>query len=500
MNLHRISIAVITLLALSLSSAVYSMDYGNGRENLTPSLLLENSNGQNDHWKGIGRLIINASYPDAYCTASLIDTRDKGLDGPAYVLTSGHCISLDSANVTMGEHSDGHIDFNYFQDTAQDHLRFKLKQVNWSSLRGQDMAIVELDVSLQTLMDKGIQPLSLGTAAPASGAPLLIVGAPSQYPEKGVRLSACSHVATETLVEQHSVLRGFYKNHCAGLKPGSSGSPLLDRHSNEILGVVSTSTAGALPENRCSQNAPCELKSGQPHWSADTHYVSPTGYLQSCFVQGQFSATARGCDLLPTVTLSQKRATVNYYRRVKYDAEGNVVLPTWKFQFSLDSPFYRSKPVRDPQLCENTEDYSQALEAEDVLINDPVGQEPGLYFLCIIGVDSPAQSPTRAMMKNPLVIAKEIAEPGPTHVPRADITRQENGSYIVAWQFSHPVLSGYEAKTGAQAEMDCDDPQGYVRQLDDLNIAANDLPVKLCIKAFDMSGQRSLPRTELLSN
>lgn len=502
MNLQAISITGAALIALTLSTPTYSHDYSNGREHLAPPLLLENSDHQNDHWQGIGRLIINADYPDAHCTASLIDSRDGDHEtaGPAYVLTSGHCISPDSLNVVADEPSDGYIDFNYFHDTPDHQQRVPVKQVNWSRQRGLDMAIVELDISLQSLMETGIKPLSLSTAAPAIGDPLLIVGAPSQYPENGLRLSTCSHVSTEDLVEQPAVFRGFYKDNCAGLKPGHSGSPLLDRMTNTVLGVVSTTTSDSLVENRCSYNAPCEVKDGQAHWSAQSNYSSPVSFLHHCFVQGQFTALAPGCDLMPTVALTEDRPTVNYYRRVKRDAEGNEVLPTWKFQFSLDTPFYRYKTVRDPLLCESPEHYSEALAAQQVLLNDSVGREPGIYLLCIVGVDSAGQSPTHSMMKSPLVLAKEIAEPGPTRAPQFVIDKQEDGAYSIAWHFSHPVLSGYEARIGAPDTLDCDEPEGYVRQLDDLRIGASELPAKLCTKAIDMSGQRSTPRTDLLGD
>lgn len=500
MNLQKISLTGTALIAMTVSATACSNDYGNSRENLAPSLLLENSNSQNDHWKGIGRLVINADYPDAHCTASLIDTRDQdhGTSGPAYLLTSAHCTSLHALNVLANEPSDGYIDFNYFHDTLDTRQRVPVKQVSWARQRGLDMAIIELDTTLQNLLDNGIEPLLPSTAAPAIGDPLLIVGAPSQYPEKGLRLSTCSHVSTEDLIEQPAVFRGFYKDNCIGLKPGSSGSPLLDRKTNTVLGVVSTTTSDSLLENRCSSDAPCELKNGQPHWSAHSNYSSPTRFLQSCFVQGQFTATAPRCGLMPAVALSQERPTVSYYRRVKRDAEGNEVLPPWKFPFSLDTPFYRYKTVRDLRLCESPDHYSQALPAKDALINDPVGREPGMYLLCIVGVDSAEQTPTPVMMNSPMVLAKEIAEPGPTRAPQFALSRQEDGGYSLAWHFSHPVLSAYEAKRGAPDDIDCEDPQGYARQLQNLQIDASELPVKLCTKAIDMTGQRSTPRMDLL--
>lgn len=492
-TLHLMGCSLFTLL---MASACVAQDLGLGRENRAPSLLLGNQRGQNDHWKGIGRLQIAKASPDAYCTATLIDTRGEKSDdaSPAYVLTSGHCVSLDSLNVTTDTPSDGHVDFNHFYDTAHKQLRYGLKQVNWSSQRGQDLAIIELDASLQSLIKAGIEPLRLAAKAPQVGDDLLIVGAPSQYDEKGLRLSTCSLLSSETLVEHPAVFRSFYKDQCRGLKPGSSGSPLLDRVSNQVLGVVATTTADAKEENRCFGDAPCELQDGHPRWAPASNYSNPVGTLAQCFVEGRFAPQAEGCDLLPTVTITPKSHAIRYYKRIKNDAAGNPVLPTWRLAFDLNTPFYRYKTVRDPLQCSSPRHYSQALPAKDALIDDPVGSEPGLYVLCVIGVESQEQSPSPTLMKNPLLVAMEIARPGPTRAPQLEIRKQDSGSYNVAWQFSHPGLSAYEYKLGG----DCENTKDYQRALEALNIEQDKLPATLCSRAIDMSGQRSAPRTDLL--
>jgi hypothetical protein len=501
MNHHNLCAIGATLLALSITCHAQVQDYGQGQENLAPPLLLANSQGQNDHWKGIGRLQLNPQYPHAYCTASLIDSRGDATlaSGPAYVLTAGHCISFNSLNVIKHPASDGHIDFNYFHDTVQGQKRYTLKQVNWSSLRGLDMAIIELDASLQTLIDAGIEPLKLSDAVPATGHELLIVGAPTTYPENALRLSTCRHVSTENLVEHPAIFRSFYKNHCQGLKPGSSGSPLLDRSSNTILGVVSTSTEGSLEENRCFENAPCELKNGQPHWAPGSNYSSPTNFLPKCFINGQFEPDASGCDLLPSATMSPKGPQViRYYRRAKQGADGQPVLPTWKTQFGLDTPFYRYKAVRDPLLCTNPDFYSQALPIESAFIDEPIGPETGMHLLCIIGVDTQEQRPTWPMMKYPLIMAVELAIPGPTRAPKIDIRKQADGGYSVALHFSSPTLSAYEYKVGTPSETCCEEAQGYARTFEDLQFSASQLPLRLCTKAIDMTGQRSVPQEDLM--
>lgn len=496
MKIQPFTLVGSALLALTLSPSGMAMDYGQGLKNLAPSLLLENTDGRNDHWKGIGRLQLSKQYPEAYCTATLVDTRGEKQDltGPAYLLTSAHCVSQDTLNFTVDEPSDGHVDFNYFHDTSANRHRYNVKQVSWSSQRGQDLAVIELDVTLQRLIEDGIQPLRLASKVPVPGDDLLIVGAPSQFDEKGLRLSTCSYLSSETLIEQPAVFRNFYKDQCRGLKPGSSGSPVLDRLSNQVLAVVATTTAGALEENRCFADAPCELQKGQPRWAPASNYSNPVRALAKCFVDGQFEPKAAGCDLLPTVSFTPKSHAIRYYKRIKNDAQGNPVLPTWKMAFDLSTPFYRHKTVRDPQHCSSPRHYSQALAAKDALIDGAVGTEPGLYVLCVIGVDSEDQPPSPALMNNPLLITMEIAQPGPTRAPQLDIRKKGSGGYSVEWQFSHPGLSAYEYKL----EKDCEDTTGYTRAVETLTVEKEKLPASLCSRAIDMSGQRSAPRKDLL--
>ena len=502
MKTHCLTATSATLCVLLLSASCHAMDYGEGHANLAPIALLDNNQGQHGHWKAIGRLQPYKQHKTSYCSAALIDTRGALSDtsGPAYVLTSGHCIAYSALNVKTNLPSNGHIDFNAFHDTTTHTQRYNLKKVNWSSMRGTDIAIVELDANLQTLIDNGITPLQLASAQPQTNDPLLVVGIPSGYEQEALRLSVCSHVSTEQLLEQPGLLRHAEKNHCKGLKPGSSGSPVLERHSNKLVAVLATSTVDSLEENRCFENTPCEIKNGQPLWAPDSNYSSPVVFLNQCFANGRFEPTTEGCDLLPTVTLSMKNPQAyRYYHRVHHDDLGQPVLAGWNLAFALDTPVYRYKTVRDAQLCENPDNYSPAIEIDGAYINDLIGPEPGIYLLCVIGIDSAAQQPTWPMMKHPLVFATEIAQPGPTRAPQLDIRRKDDGGYRVVLHYSNPVLSAYRYKTGTPETTDCNNAHGYEQAMDDLEFPATALPLKLCTQARDMSGQWSAPRTDLLT-
>jgi len=252
----RLVIAMIGIIAIGLAHA---RDYGEGRANHSDAIALDNAGGLHAHWRAVGRLQMTDPTSQSRCTAALIDSRDRihGASGPAYILTSGHCVSRHSLNFTSDLPVAGHVDFDYFLGNTQNTERYALKKVIRATMRGADLALIELDAPLRSLLEKGIEPLALSAQAPVAGMDLMIVGAPSGHEDApGLRLALCTHVAQEDLVEDVYVFRHFHKHHCAGVASGSSGSPVLDRWSNRIVAVLSTSTNKAKEENRCQDNAP----------------------------------------------------------------------------------------------------------------------------------------------------------------------------------------------------------------------------------------------------
>jgi hypothetical protein len=495
-----LSIAFLSVIATGISQA---NDYGQGQENFSNAIPLDNAQDRHSHWRAVGRVQPSKAKPDSYCTASLIDSRNGSLDasGPAYILTSGHCVDLGSLNISSDIPLDGHVDFDYFLGNMQNTERYALKKLVRSTMRGADLAIIELDTPLQSLLDKGIEPLKISPHLPPNGMNLLIVGIPSGHENApALRLSACPLEGAEDLVEDVYVFRAFHKHRCKGLAPGSSGSPVLDRISNQIVGVLSTSTRGVKAENRCQQNAPCEIDNGQPVLAPETSYSNPAIGLKTCFSQGLFNPLDLECALQSTLEMTLGG---NYdpstFSRVTTDDQGNAVLPKWSWSFSVDTPFYRHKTVRKPSECESPHYYGNAIDAKQALIDDSIGPEPGLYFLCIIGVDSPEQRPAREMMNKPVIVAMEVAPAGPTRMPEMKIERTADGDYKVTPHYSNPWLWVYAFKSGPADAVQCDDSQGYMREYVEVKtIRAAHLPMKICSIVYEMGKQPSAPRTDLL--
>ncbi|MFJ3482635.1 trypsin-like serine peptidase [Pseudomonas sp. NPDC090202] len=491
-----------TTLSLVAATTTCATDYAQGLKNLSAPIALDNAQGQYNHWRSIGRLQMSEEQPEASCTAWLLDSRDSNdqASGPAYVATSGHCVIKDALNVAADVPMDGHIDFDYFLGNLQNTRRYTVKKASGASLRGVDIAIIELDAPLQDLLDIGIEPLKISTETPMTGMDLMIVGNPSGHADApGLRLSTCALDSIKDFVEGIYVSRAAQKNLCLGIAPGSSGSPVLDRHSNRVIGIIGTTTRNTREESRCYFNTPCEINDGEAVWSAESNYSSPVTGLQSCFKQGRFDPSDTHCPLQPVRHMTVDDETVPIsFSRITVDEHGNDVIPTWSFAFSLDTPFYRYKIVRSPSACIIPTGYSDAIASTDAHIDDPIGPTPGMHMLCIIGVESQEQRPAAEMMNKPFIVSVELVEAGPSRLPWLAIERVADG-YQVTPQHAEPWFFLYAFKAGAPDETDCDDQKGYAQEDGEpLKFATAQLPVKLCSIVVDLSMQRSAPRTDLL--
>nr|WP_314576177.1 trypsin-like peptidase domain-containing protein [uncultured Pseudomonas sp.] len=495
--------SLIVTIALLTAALAQAHDYGEGLENFAPAIALDNTQGRHDHWRGVGRLKIIRHAGASRCTASLIDSRrgPAQASGPAYILTSGHCVNRNPLNFSTDQALTGYVEFDYFLGNLQNTRRYAVKKTVSATMRGNDLALIELDTSLQSLLNVGIQPLAISTDTPTEGMNLMVVGVPSGHGDSpGLRLALCTHEAREDLVEDVYVLRGFHKHRCAGVGPGSSGSPVLDRLTNRIVGVLSTSTKNGKAENRCQENAPCEIDNGHPAWAPGVQYSSPANALMSCFNQGVFNALDSECALRPTLEMTLGDSySPKPYSRITIDEQGNRVAPKWSWPFSLNQLYYRYKSVRAPSDCESPRHYSSAFEAREALIDDALEPDAGMHFLCIIGVDSPTQVPAWEMMSKPAIIVMEVAAAGPTRMPELTIERTTEGGYNVRPYFSRPSLWVYTFKSGTPESVQCDDPEGYLPTFAGVKtIEAQQLPMMLCSKAYDLSRQASLPRSDLL--
>ena len=480
---------------LFLSTCIAAADLGEGLVNESDSILLNNQNAQYSRWNGVGQMFWN---DEPSCTASLLDTRDKHNNalGPAYLLTAAHCVS-------DGQEPDPSIElsvkFNYFHDTANAYKNYKVNRTVWKDFQHTDLAVLELDATLSTLLADGVNPLRMASEWPRITADVLVVGSPGDLQESGLRLAACAQVPTAvTLVEGTRAYLDTLKNRCKEIRLGSSGSPVLDRNNGQILSVLTTSTYGAKSDEKCFEDAPCEVRRGQPVLSSDTHYAHPVDHLSSCFIDGVFTSASTACAPYTTFKVTESTWPAQY---VALPEDANSSPPVLQVDFTLSTTHYRFKTVRDVALCQSPHDYSGAINANGALLKAPISREPGIHYLCIVGVESADHRPSIELMKSAWVIPAQLLDRTPVRMPEPTITLSAERIYQVKWRYSVPMYFGTLYYTSPTTDTDCSTipVNEYVETFQEVSFTAEQLPLTLCSRNKDLSNRYSNARTDLLA-
>lgn len=455
---------------------------------------LLNAQLQSVQWNGIGRL--SSQHGTHQCIATLLDTREPSgqSSGPAYVVTAAHCLDPRNGVVAHDVPAEGSVAFNYFIDTSEQRVTFALKQRVWSSMQGTDLALLELDASLQDVMAQGIEPLRLGER-PDTATPVMVIGEPS-VPDEGLRLMRCTQQRTSHAIEYPWVWRDIERNDCAGIAEGASGSPVISEDGQRLIAVINS--VGVADSTRCERNSPCAFDHAEALTGQALNYAMPVQRLSGCWRQGRADLENPDCTLLPAVHIEiQER--IAFMRKLALDANGQIEAPTWGMTFALDTPRYRYKTVQDPKACEDPLHYSGTIEAAQNRIDTPIGTTPGWYFLCLIGVEGADQRPSPGLMANSLSLPVNLLPAAPVPEPDVSIRRLEDASLEVTWIRHPPDLVRYFVKRGPPQSTDCESPSGYRRARHEVYaFKPQQLPLKLCTRGEDINGSHSVVRTDHL--
>ena len=485
MVLTRCVFPLLLLVLPCLTAHSHARDLAEGLAETRSSIALQNHDQRYALWSGIG-LLKNAI--GQTCNAVLLDTRNRQNKavGPAYVVTSGHCVYFSYGSARINQGISANITFNYFHDTQAQHRTYRIKTAHWSSMVGTDLALLEVDSSLAVLITEGIMPLKLATHQSAGERDVINVSSPSGFRQKGLRMSACKETVTHSFVEHPGVFPSALKNRCNDLQYGSSGSPMLDRHSNEITSIVSKVAAVIQKDilNNCQNVSACE--------AAKFNYSYPANDLHRCFVDGVFLNDTVGCQLKAVDIVLEEPWKLNPYVHMRQGENGHNVRPTWNIRFSIQEPFYRFKAVRHVNDCRLASDYHSATSSTDGYVNPAIGPALGAHVLCIIGVQTRNEVLTPALLQNVYTHSVFLTDPAP--VPRINL------NYSVNWDAPHDGFSHHYFYVDASDVATCPDYDDarYTLANSGMSYPASQLPVTVCSFARNAAGQPSAVRTNVI--
>jgi hypothetical protein len=312
---------------------------------------------------------------------------DLERDGPAYLLTAGHCLLGAEAapnqiefDVALGPRPDG-VRFRHFADSPGAATVVQAERLMFATLKGVDLAIVELVPSRRALRAAGVVPFVLAETASADGDDIAYAGHPQLAdPLAPAVLGACRQLRRATLVlEAQFHWWDVAVNMCQGTGPGASGSPVFALATGEVVGVLNTGVQVGEASPACAINHPCEAQPASQSVEGAS-YAIPVHGLGGCFdADGRFDRRRDTCPLDRDVQMQPTRGRI-------------VLAPNPGGTVTLSEPLgarglthYRTLAgPADALDCRAPSGYGPVVARSDApsLVASVAG-DPGEYLLCV---------------------------------------------------------------------------------------------------------------------
>jgi hypothetical protein len=433
------------------------------------------------------------------CSGVLVrPVADPDPDAPAHVLTNGHCIDmLPPTEVRRDVPTSGTVTFGWpggpLQETAE------VASVRWASMKGTDLAVLELSRTLADLLAAGVPAYPIAAEAPDPGTPVAIVGAPA--PDDGtdrqLRLAVCSLLAPADLVEEAWWWHGFPRDDCAGIRHGSSGSPVLDLTTGALVGLVNTGTEGSEGRSDCMFDRPCEVTPTSARSREDAVYGPSVAGLAGCWDgRGQWVGPGGACPLDPGVGLRVEGA-VEVTNPDAIRPDGRPSRTTWGARLSADDPALRWYRTKTGPLgvvdCRDGAGYGPPVRLGAVPVHDePLPLAEGRYQLCLLAGPGPVPDAGWQEPRFATVVTAWVDRTPPIPAPDFAATSTDDG-WVVDPIVVPPEMTTYTWKAGPEATTECADPDGFRTWRHAPIRLTGTGPVRLCLVGYDPAGNPTPP-------
>ncbi|MEV0066138.1 trypsin-like peptidase domain-containing protein [Amycolatopsis sp. NPDC050768] len=229
------------------------------------------------------------------CSGSLVRMPTSADDDKAFMLTNGHCYE-----------GPGPVPDEVLVDKPSQRVATVLDAAGngvglvqavkavYVTMTGTDISLYQLDLSYRQLERKfHVRPLTVSAKRPSTGTDIRVVSGGLK------KIFACSvdqltYSVLETGYVTKDVLR--YTSACQ-TGPGSSGSPVVDTATGEVIGINNTSNRDG---GQCTVNNPCEMdRDGVISVHKGIAYGTQTYWLTTCITLGNRLDLGRPGCLLP---------------------------------------------------------------------------------------------------------------------------------------------------------------------------------------------------------
>ncbi|MBL8232308.1 MAG: trypsin-like peptidase domain-containing protein [Bryobacterales bacterium] len=443
------------------------------------TVLVEPGSAEAVRFSAVGRI--------SNCTVFLIKPQGAQAASPAYVMTSGHCIDLGANDVIVDRADTSRtVQFGLLNKAAVAPLQVRSRRIVYSTMRGIDLAILELDSTLGALETAGIVPLVLARSVPQPATAVEWAGIPTgnvPIEERVLRTGLCETSGMADVLEWRWFWRGQIRIDCSDISGGASGSPLIVRATGMVTGIIGTTNVGNLEpgsDELCGRNDPCELRGAASTWVRNSSYATPAFPAAACFDAGVFQLTAMGCGLAPATAVRVLEQRLS----VRPGASWNTTITSDSMRFFR----YKVFPQGSGDCAEES-GYSQP-EPVPGRLSGLLPAPEGRYFACITAGVSPTPDSTWESPRFANLVHLRVDATPPAGPPRFNLSQSENGfSFVPGASLSTSLLP----KADEAESSTCADLSTYRRLYPVPWFIPKGAVKRLCLVMEDAAGNTSPP-------
>ena len=236
------------------------------------------------------------------CSGSLVRFLNSKETDKALVLTNGHCTTRDGGYLAPGEFKNrisSTRKFEVLSRVGRPIGQVTATELTYATTTGTDIALYKLKESYLDIENKFDVPALVLSDRPATVATEFDIL--SGYWQEGYSCSV-REIVYRLLEDPAEFTNSIKSSTGCRMKGGSSGSPIIDKRTQLLIGVHNTSNDSG---ESCTFNNPCEVdRSGRVTVELNAAYGQQVYMIYSCLNEdNEFDLSQQGCLLTNSLSM-----------------------------------------------------------------------------------------------------------------------------------------------------------------------------------------------------
>ncbi|PHM49502.1 trypsin-like serine peptidase [Xenorhabdus miraniensis] len=429
---------------------------------------------------------------NAHCTATLI----AGENAPdkntlALILTAGHCVdsNVGTNDVIADQPAPDYWGYtpDYFIDKKDNLSLVKVNRILYSTMKNEDIAVLELKATYGELAQKGYHPMKLKKNLEMKQQPIVLTHIPVNnvdYNYAYLRKSECNITGkSPELYEGGSpwFWSPVFSVNCAGVVGGSSGSPVFEKGQTNVIGVLNTTTEPGM--TGCGGNRPCIIENNKGVPQEGISYFIPVDSIANALTKDSkldLSKLQNGSgNVLEKTNFWSPWISQSVDPTSGEKAKWDVVI---KENANVKNIRYKTGLISEVNCADEAGYGAPALASQNPLQNLLLPEKDGIYKLCVINQNNDGQW---QKTKDASIMLREIDNTPPSIKPTLHVNDYGNGTWTVTAEPRPYELGSIFVKYGPKATTHCDDKADYSFFWRPVNLDKSKAPWRVCAYGED---------------